>query len=178
MRQTQISIDIETLGVTPGCVVLSIGACEFDDDGDILRTFQTHIDVEDSVEHGMHIDASTVIWWLMQSKEAQDAITKAATVPLDLALIAFAEAFAWADKRVWCNGAAFDFPILAAAAHKKVGMKVPWAYYDEMDMRTIKGLCTKAEWNNFKVAPTLAHDGLADAIAQAKTIAAWQRGQK
>lgn len=177
MKKNQISIDIETLGITPGCVVLSIGACEFDDDGNILGTFHTHIDVADSVKLGMHMDASTVMWWLAQSKEAQDAITKAAVKGLEQALLELEAAFDWKDVRVWCNGAAFDFPILTAA-HNKVGKKVPWAYYNEMDMRTLKGLTSKAAWNALKVAPTLAHDGLADAIGQAKTIAAWQRGQK
>jgi DNA polymerase III epsilon subunit-like protein len=176
MSKTQISIDIETLGTTPGCIVLSIGACEFDDRGEILGTFHTHIDVEDSMNCGMHVDASTILWWLAQSKEAQDAITNACPCALDETLAKLQAAFDWTDKRVWCNGAAFDFPILTAA-HNKVGKKVPWAYYNEMDMRTLKGLCTKAEWNQFKVAPTLKHDGLADAIAQAKTIANWQRAQ-
>lgn len=163
-----IMLDIETLGTTPGCVILSIGAVEFDDTTTYGK-FSVHIDPIDAVRHGMHIDASTVMWWLDQSKEAQNALLNAEQVPLCYALLAFADTFDWKNSRVWCNGAAFDFPILGAA-FKAANMKQPWAYYNEMDMRTIKGLVGKEAWKTHAVKPTIAHDGLADAIAQARTL--------
>lgn len=163
-----IMLDIETLGTTPGSIVLSIGACAFTDT-DITSMFHVHIDSIDSQQQGLHIDASTVMWWLDQSKEAQTSLTASKTVPLREALERFSDAFNWTGKRVWCNGAAFDFPILGAA-FKAVGMKPPWAFYNEMDFRTIKGLVGKKAMKGFTIPPTIAHDGLADAIGQAKTL--------
>ncbi len=163
-----IMLDIETLGTAPGCVILSIGAAEFSAT-DILNTFHVHIDPTDSVDNGLIIEPATVMWWFDQSKAAQSAITSAKWETLLDALNAFIKAFDWTEKRVWCNGAAFDFPILNAA-FKKLGLKAPWPYYNEMDMRTLKGLVGKDAIQACKVVPTIAHDGLADAVAQAKTL--------
>lgn len=165
---SDIMLDIETLGTQPGCIVLSIGAVEFDN-ALILRTFHAFIDPRDSAEYGLHIDAGTVMWWLGQSKEAQDAIVKMPPNPLIGSLKAFSEAFEWGDKRVWCNGAAFDFPILAGI-FKAAGLPIPWKYYNEMDLRTIKGLLGVTKWKAIQVKPALAHSALEDAVAQAKTV--------
>jgi DNA polymerase III epsilon subunit-like protein len=163
-----IMLDIETLGTKPGCIILSIGAVEFTGT-EITKTFHVNIDVEDSSKFDMHIDARTVLWWLGQSKEAQDAILQAQVFGLEQALCEFEAAFDWNDVQVWCNGAAFDFPILSHAFNA-VGKKTPWKYYDEMDMRTVKGLVGKDMWKKLQVKAKLAHDALEDAIAQAKTL--------
>lgn len=163
-----IMLDIETLGTTPGSVILSVGAAEFSNT-EILNTCHVHIDPLDSASKGMHIDAATVMWWLAQAKEAQQALLDTVTIGLEAALIILAQSFDWTDKKVWCNGAAFDFPLLSAA-HNAVGMRTPWMYYNEMDMRTVKGLVGKAVFKRCRIEPAIAHDGLADAIAQAKTL--------
>lgn len=166
-----VMLDIETLGVTPGAIILSIGAVEFDESnlGDV---FHMGINWEDSVKQGMHVDASTAMWWIGQSQEAQQALMKitGGALQLNVVLSKFAAAFKdWKNKRLWCNGAAFDIPIMVAA-HKKVNMIVPWKYSNEMDMRTVKGLVGKNVWANYTEPPTVAHDGLADAISQARTL--------
>jgi len=164
-------LDIETLGVTPGAIILSIGAVEFDE-SNLGNVFHMGINYEDSVRLGMHVDASTAMWWISQEEAAQAGILHITwnANGLKHVLLAFSEAFKdWKNKRLWCNGAAFDIPIMAAA-HKKVDMIVPWRYSNEMDMRTVKGLVGKTTWEQFKEAPTVAHDGLADAISQARTL--------
>ncbi len=166
-----VMLDIETLGVTPGSIVLSIGAVEFDESnlGDV---FHMGISWQDSVKQGMHVDASTAMWWIGQDQAAQQALMNITTNALGLkeVLTKFAGAFKdWKNKRLWCNGAAFDISIMSAA-HKKVDMIVPWRYSNEMDMRTIKGCIGKTTWELHRVAPTVAHDGLADAISQAITL--------
>lgn len=163
-----ISLDIETLGIQPGCVILSIGACEFNRE-QIGKLFHAHIDVEDSVRRGATMDARTVLWWLGQSKQAQEAILSTSTHMFEAALMDLEEAFSWENKRIWCKGASFDFPILRSA-YKTVDMVPPWPYYNEMDLRTVKRLLTKDDWNSCKVAPDLPHDALEDALAQARTI--------
>jgi len=166
-----VMLDLETLGITPGSIVLSIGAVEFNETN-LGQTFHMGIFVESSVEAGMQCDASTAMWWISQSEEAQKAILNmtADAATLTSVLHRFSDAFPdWKSKRIWANGAAFDFPILAAA-YKKVGMVIPWRYSNEMDMRTIKGCVGKKVWDRLKEPPTVAHDGLADAISQARTL--------
>ena len=161
-------IDLETLGTSPGCVVLSIGAVEFDDT-DILKTFHVHIDPESSVDHGLEMDVRTVFWWFDQSDEARAALSNDKALNLERAVFELRNAFQWEGKQVWCNGAAFDFPILKAIV-QKVGKQLPWAYYEEMDMRTVKNMVGKTGWKQHQVPATLKHDALADAIGQAKTM--------
>jgi hypothetical protein len=160
-------LDIETLGVEPGCVVLSIGAVAFTSTT-LGNTFHAHISVEDSVNHGLVIEPRTVMWWMEQSDEARKAITVEG-VPLLQALDDFRQAFDWKDTKVWCNGASFDFPIVKAL-FSAVGQKLPWAYYNEMDFRTVKNFFSKKQYDGLKVIPNIKHDGLEDAKAQAATL--------
>lgn len=162
-----IMLDIETLGTQPGCVVLSIGAVEFDNSG-ILATFHAHIDVASSHKAGLTVDPSTMMWWLGQSKEAQDAILQPDTVSLQDALAALTDTFEWGNTRLWANGASFDFPILEAA-HSAVGVPVPWQFWNLMDYRTLKNLVDKKVYAQLHVKPDIAHDALADAKSQALT---------
>jgi len=162
-----IMLDIETFGRKAGCIVLSIGAVEFDADK-IGKEFEINIDVNDSLEHGLKFEPETVLWWLQQSDEARSAITKHTGVPLHLACTKLTNAFTWADKRVWCNGASFDFPILSAA-FAAVGIKTPWQFWEEMDMRTIKNFVGSAAWKRLQGHET-AHTALGDARSQACTM--------
>lgn len=156
-------IDIETLGVEPGCVILSIAATNGQADG-----FHIHIDVEDSVNNGLIIEPRTTMWWMEQGDAARKLICEAGA-PLLSALTLFNHAFDWNNARVWCNGAAFDFPILKAA-FAKCGMKLPWPYYAEMDYRTLKNLVSKQTFESLRAKPSVAHDALADAVAQHLTL--------
>lgn len=171
-----IMLDLETMGTSPGCVILSIGAVEFTDH--IVGEFHAHIDVKSSTDAGLLLEAPTVMWWLGQSKEAQQSLLDADTVSLHDALEAFVDTFDWGNTRVWANGASFDFPIIKAA-FEAVGGNIPWAYYNEMDHRTLKNLVGKDVYKKLQVKPNLAHDALSDARAQALTaidIMAWING--
>lgn len=166
--QPSIMIDIETLGTEAGCVVLSIGACEFSDKG-ITKEFYTSIKPRSCTDWGLTIDPGTVLWWFDQSQDARDFITKGAHVELDIALSQLRAAFKWKGKEVWCNGASFDFPILTAA-HKVVGQSVPWEYWATNDYRTIKKMVGRSVFEACEVKPTVAHNALADAVAQTETL--------
>ena len=163
-----IMLDLETLGTNPGCVVLSIGAVEFDMNG-IKGEFHAHIDLDSSIDAGLVMEPRTVMWWFDQSKEAQTALLEADTVSLGDALEALIDTFEWEDTRVWANGAGFDFPILKAA-FDAVGINAPWTFYNEMDMRTMKNLVGKEVFDKLRVRPSIAHDALDDARAQALTL--------
>ena len=163
-----LMLDLETLGTTPGCVVLSIGAVEFDLDG-IKSEFHAHIDVDSSTALGLKVDARTVMWWLDQSKEAQNALLQADPFPIHDVLDALSDTFDWKDLKVWANGASFDFPILEAV-YKAAHRTVPWKYYNQMDFRTMKNLVPKDSYELLRARPGTAHDALDDARAQASTL--------
>lgn len=161
-------LDIETLGTRPGCVVLSLGAVEFDDTGTFGKEFEIVIDVENATAWGLKIEPRTVMWWMEQNEVARKKISEPGE-GLSEALEAFVKAFRWKDAQVWCNGASFDFPILDAA-FDAVEMKKPWAYYNERCFRTIKGMLSKEVFDSLKVSPKIAHSALEDAKAQALTL--------
>ncbi len=165
---TMIMIDIETLGVKPGCVVLSIGAVEFDKAGKFGKEFEVVIDPHNAEAWGLKLEADTVMWWMKQSEEARKKISTDGE-GLSEALSLFIRAFNWKDAEVWANGASFDFPILEAAFNA-VDMMKPWKYYNERCFRTIKGLVGKQVYEANKVNPTVAHSALDDAKAQAATL--------
>lgn len=164
--QRHLMIDLETLGVNPGCVVLSIGAVEFNSQG-LISTFSANIDIGDSMNHGLKVEPRTLMWWMDQSEEARKRAF-ANGRDLNSVLVAFTQAFNWTDLKVWCNGASFDFPILKAI-YETAEFRTPWMYYNEMDFRTFKNLY-KPLYEEVRVKPTVAHDGLEDAYAQVKTL--------
>ncbi len=51
-----------------------------------------------------------------------------------------------------------------------VQLKAPWAYYNEMDHRTMKNLLGKTEMKKLTAKATLKHDALDDARTQALTL--------
>ena len=167
-----VMIDIETLGTEPGCVILSIGAVEFDDNK-LGQEFEINIDPESCTKAGLHIDPRTVIWWMGQSEEAREKIIRANTVALDKALVEFVKAFDWEGKKVWCNGASFDFPILQSA-FSALGGTSPWQYWNAMDYRTLKNLIDTKTLKQIrsKIINPVKHSALDDAKEQALTTIA------
>jgi len=135
---TSIMVDIETLGTTPGDVIVSIGATKFfvdKDGGHVTDKFSVNIDPVDSKAYGMTIDKATVEWWSTQPKAARDA-WRSDPQPLRTALIDFKKF--WGPEKIdaWCNGLNFDYPFLKCAFNK-VGIGEPWSYWLLNDMRSI-----------------------------------------
>lgn len=168
-----IMFDLETLGTSPGCVVLALGAYAFDPAGnDEVRvpehSFYELIEPEDQIRKGLVMEWSTIQWWMKQSDAAREANFSQQMNPW--LLQGTAERFTnWVDPygagvNVWCNGASFDFPILKEA-FKRVGYKLPWEFRNEKDARTVYRLA-KTRVGKFEGA----HTALQDAWAQAFTL--------
>jgi hypothetical protein len=141
-----ISLDIETLGAKPGCVILSIGAVAFDPltlpDSTLqaAHMFYRNLTIFDQLMLGLVIDPETVKWWQGQDEEAHYAIENEKSVPLVTALSDFAEWFVNLERtgRVWAKSPQFDCSILEHAA-EVLGVKMPWNFRDLCDVRTIAG---------------------------------------
>ena len=160
---SDLMLDLETVGTKPGCGILSIGACTFN----TVYKFYVKIDIGTCYDVGLKNDSGTLLWWKRQSTEAYiEAFS--GTTPLIEALNQFSEFYtACAGKSIWSNGATFDAPILAAA-YEACGMDIPWSFRDEKCYRTLKGLLPEIVADDFI---GIKHSALADAAHQAKHAA-------
>src|ERR1700722_9462483 len=70
-----VMIDLETLGSTPGCAILSIGAVEFCPALDVLgKELYVNIDLQSCFSYGLSAEGQTFYWWLKQSDQARYAL--------------------------------------------------------------------------------------------------------
>jgi hypothetical protein len=165
-------IDLETLGSTPGCAILSIGAVVFypragtSDFHPLKETlgpkFYKVISLQSNLEVDLKIDQDSFYWWLAQSEQARKALTEN---PCHL-LTALLEFQDWLPKEsfLWSHGTSFDLAVLATA-YRAFGLNRPWAFRDERDTRT---LLAQAD---MKMPSTEnSHHALQDARSQAETV--------
>lgn len=167
-----VMVDIETLGVRPGSVVLSIGAVVFDPkSGELGAEFYQNIDAASCDSLGLTRDPSTLEWWRNQPVAARDAL-KVDKVPLPEALVRLDT---WWIKNngveLWANGASFD-PVLLNACYHAAGMEPVWKFWDFRCARTILALGNRRP---MPAARDTAHHALHDAKAQAVAVAACLR---
>lgn len=156
-----VMLDIETAGTRPGCIILAIAACTFDQQ----NTFKHLINFDISKSFGFEEDRSTMEWWYKQNAQLREYMFSGHEHPL-LALNAFYDWYSLIDAKdrvyIWCKGANFDFPILEAYYHA-FDLAVPWHYRNVRDHRTLASLMPHVEY----VRPAISHDPLEDAKAQA-----------
>lgn len=137
----EMMLDIETLGRKAGCAILSIGAVMFNSRTDeIGNPFYCNIDLTTSMMAGFSIEKETLEWWRKQEKAAQDALSQQC-FGVAFVINNFKQ-FCETHKveKIWCQGVAFDIPIIEAAFHI-VGIEVPWKYNAPRDTRTAYDIC-------------------------------------
>lgn len=160
----RVMIDIETLGLEPGAVVLSIGAVRFTPH-EITEEFYRNIDLQSSMDAGLGVDPETLDWWLQEERlEASDCLTGGE--PLEDSLRALA-AFVNGCNEYWANSPAMDLSVLEAA-YAAVGMEEPWNYDEERDQRTIEALAPD-DYTPPRFEGT-EHNALDDARHQARVV--------
>lgn len=169
MACTDIMVDLETFGSTPGSVIVRIGAVAFDPaSAELGARFLVGIDPTSAQQHGLTIDGDTVKWWLTQSDAARADITNGKAISLPHALISLTSWWTQAGgQKFWGHGGNFDDPVLAAA-YRAAGMKPPWSYS--------RSRCTRTIFDLAGVEPERAagvhHTALDDALAQALAVQA------
>ncbi|HRN53358.1 MAG TPA: 3'-5' exonuclease [Gemmatimonadaceae bacterium] len=160
-----VMVDLETLGQSAGCIVLSIGAVCFDESGIVGTDFYSVIGAASSDKHGLFADESTVAWWNKQGPEARKVLEEArdSTAELPDVLRLFAE---WLprDPFIWGNGAGFDNPILARL-YSVAGLPLPWKFWNERCYRTLASLYPMVPPERKRVGTF--HNALDDAKTQA-----------
>lgn len=165
MAGGDVMIDLETLGLKPGCAIAAIGAV-FIQGGEIVSDFYRRINWGQSVtKYRLELDPATVRWWLGQSSEATQELTADGGHTLRQALIDFQR---WLKKRspennhlVWGNGSDFDNVILDAA-YQRLALNRPWGDFSNRCYRTL----AKAFPEIPRPKPEVKHHALHDARAQ------------
>lgn len=138
-----VMLDLETLGTSPGSVILSIGAVEFDMAEGLGREFYTVINQMSCLQNGLVTDSNTLAWWAQQSKEARQVLEDSRTSDIKLPdamhlFNAFLERCGDRTQiRVWGNGADFDNTLMIAA-YKATAIKCGWKYHNNRCYRTLK----------------------------------------
>ncbi len=159
-----VMLDLETLGTEPGCVVLQIGAVEFDlFTGETGRTYKADISIKSCLDAGLTIDPDTMCWWMQQSDEAKALFDQEGKITLWDALDGFNK-FYKAEQRIWGNSNRFDLGILEAAYKMTRHEKTPWKHTSERDVRTIADLVPEIKKNHVFVG--VKHDTISDALNQ------------
>jgi hypothetical protein len=161
-----LMLDLETMGKRAGCAIVSIGAVEFDlNTGEIGRQFYERVDLQSCLNVGLFAEASTVYWWMMQSKEARKELCKPAD-PLKNVLEQFSSfIMQLGEVQIWGDGAAFDLSILKAAYYA-VNEKEPWYFRNERDVRTIVMFAPKIKENMLFTG--IMHNPISDCKHQIK----------
>lgn len=136
-----VMVDLETLGLNPGCVIASLAAVEFDPmTGLTNHTFYKKINIASSLREGFKIEGDTLYWWLQQTDAARTEIcTNSEDIHAVLSeFTSFLKQVCKNTKyiKLYGNGSSFDLGILGAAYHQ-LGQKIPWMFWNERDVRTI-----------------------------------------
>ena len=170
-----LMVDIETLATGPTAAIFAIGAVAFD-----LRTGKLAADRLRLVIDGTTIpadrarDPETARWWCKQDPMLVDALFRPGDDGLEygVALDKLDPALRRAD-RVWAKPPAFDLVILRSA-YEALGRRVPWHRRAECCARTLLGVGRSLGLPP-PPEPTVKHDPLADAVAQAEGVCAVYR---
>lgn len=155
-----IMVDLETVGIEPGCGILSIGACTMDGS----RTFYAKVNINTCYANGLTSAESTLKWWLQQEQAAYDEAFSGeediVTALRDLEL--FIRSIG--ATAVWGNGATFDCSIIHEAARR---CKISPVYnsYSDRCYRTLKNLYPEIQAGAFVGTK---HNSLHDAQHQAQ----------
>lgn len=158
-----IMVDIETMGNTSFSAITAIAAVRFDIlTGQSGESFFANLDLKSCLDEGLHVDASTIAWWMSQEDGVRTKFTGASGIGLMEALERFA-AFCDKDSFVWGNSARFDLGLLQNA-YNKLNIPIPWDFRKELDCRTMDFLIPEIRINTPRKGS--AHNPIEDCLFQ------------
>lgn len=157
-----LMVDLETMATSPGAVILTLGAVQFDPFTDeIYDQLYMRINVEEQEALGREINPETLDWWAKQDPAIMlEAFSDEDRVPLADAMDRFHK-FAWNCDKVWSHGAVFDI-ILIEDVLRQMNRRPPWQFWNCRDTRTLFDL-----GHDPQMPQAAKHNALEDAIRQA-----------
>jgi exodeoxyribonuclease VIII len=134
-------IDLETVGTSLDCVIMSIGIVKFNPKtSGIISKLLLKPTIEDQTEvYNRVIDEGTLAWWAKQSPDAVEATFN------DNDRMSFTDCmevlyhYCWNQERVWANGTCFDIVILEHALKQcltDLPNSAPWQFWNVRDTRS------------------------------------------
>jgi len=176
-------LDLETLGLEPGCGIIQVGLAAFNTVNPQLITYSKRWDIstEENLMLGFTSNPATMRWW----KEEQEGIPQGRfyerryrNMAYTLAEVGSVLDDYWYNHgfhSIWAKPATFDFPILNAA-YDKLGVERPRILRSENFRywncwQTLKNTILAATPDLNKLPPfndKVEHDAQMDAILQAK----------
>lgn len=178
--RNSVMVDIESLDVKPGGVILSIGAVKFDPYSfntfeELLEdSFQLRIKLSSSLSAGYNINADTLCWWMQQDDDARKSLFLDDEIaePIGTVLRAFV---AYLKKtqcgELWSNGH-MDISMINVYAQGIFGADIIH-YRKWCDMRTFqKTMCSTTEemWPIEKPPKMIPHNAAHDSAYQAMIV--------
>lgn len=163
-------IDLETLGVSPDSVIMTLGAIKFNPWGtehDLHDPLYLRGDIEEQTTvYNRTIDDNTIAWWQKQDQSVIDeAFGDHDRVDLDSLTTQLNKWCVGLDV-VWAQGPSFDI-VMLENLYKNVGKPVPWNFWQIRDSRTLFSLMPKDPRKDFTFE---AHNALEDCKIQAKCV--------
>lgn len=188
-----VMIDLETWGIGPNALPVSIGAVMFNstvpvsldpkaegrDPSALLDTFHCGIipqSCQPYIDNGkMSIDASTIMWWLDDERaSARREWISLEKHDISTVLVSLVTWMNAADPReivLWGNGATFDNVILRSAIKNVLGEEsVPWMFFNDRCYRTLNSMAKTFDVPIEDESFGTAHCALFDAMYQARRL--------
>ena len=156
--EKHIVVDLETFGLAPDSIILSIGAIS-----NTGEKFYLELDWKEQ-QYFRKVDPSTCMWW---GQQEQGLCPLGGSTLLYEALVEFS---LWLpenkdDYFIWCRGLDMDIAMLKHA-YGDLGLAVPWKYNNVRDVRTALHFVRKENL----VEPEKKHHALYDAIADMRNL--------
>lgn len=172
----EVMIDIETLGTSPGSVILQIGACTFTQHELGPHRWCHSLPLGPQLAAGATIDAGTLTWWsspdrldgyrtLLEHCAAADPVVGHTLGRLSDWL----REVGGSQVLVWANSPAFDLVLLEDLC-RRFDVIPPWSYRNFRDYRTALRIYGYESERDVLPPPEGRHHALTDAVYQAQVL--------
>ena len=165
-----LMIDIESLGLVAGSVVLSAAGLWFDPyTGNFAKAFDINLSVEEQLAAGYTIDGDTAKWWferpldlfLSMAERRKDTLTLEAA---DYAILEHTKR----AEHIWAMGPDFDFTLLPHALKT-----AKWPFWKNRDVRTMRMFVSEARQHEIaELYKDKVHDPMVDCEKQVAIVTA------
>lgn len=161
-------IDLETLGVDPHSVILTLGAIKFNpySDDEPHSELYLKLDTEEQELLGREIDDNTLAWWANQSDSVQNEALSEGDRKSVRDVLEEINRFCVGLDYLWCQGPLFDYAMLQNL-YRQAGKPCPWNFWQIRDSRTLFAMMPQ---DPRKQIQEELHNALADSYYQAKCV--------
>ncbi len=170
MSEIHYMIDIEALGTSHDCVIVSVGIVKFKlKTGEILDKKYWELCLGEQQRAGRTIDSSTLMWWAKQSPEVLKALQSTDRIGI-LDFIREFNYFIREPGYYHAKGTNYDLEIIGNL-YRLFKERPPFKYSKWLDAR-VYYFTGKALGILPKLANTRAHNALSDAEYQTEVVCA------